>query len=394
MLQLAREAMTALWERPGRSALTMLGAVFGVGTFIAVLGGAATANGQISKAFTELSATQVEMTPVAGADQKSGGEFPAHAEERVARIDGVSSAGRRIEWIPRAPVSKFPPLTPAESADVPVVAVSPGFWTAARTHLADGRLFDGYLATARVAVLGQTVAQRLSVSLGRPNTSTYVYVNDVQFLVVGIVVRSERDPETAGAVYVPAKVAPAAFGPARSTAPPTLLIETRLGAAEVVQRQAALAVDPYEPHKYRAVTAAQPTVLRDQVSRDLGTIFLLLAAVSLIIGSLGIANTTLIAVLERVPEIGLRRALGASHRDVAAQFLLEAALLGGSGGVVGTALGVLVTVGLAVAKGWTAVLPHWALVSGPVLGCLAGLLAGLYPAWRASRVEPVVALRR
>ncbi len=374
----------------------MLGAVFGVGTFIAVLGGAATANGQISKTFTELSATQVEVTPVAGpnSDAFSASAFPPSAERRLMQIVGVKSAGQRIEWIPQAQVSKFPPLTQAKQASVPLVAVTPGFWSSSRTRLVAGKLFNGHLSTARVAVLGAAVAESLSLELGRPNTNTYVYINDIQFLVLGIVYQSERATETAGAVYIPLKVAPAFFGPARSVAAPTLLIETRLGAAEVVQSQAALAVDPYQPRKYRAVTAAQPTVLRDQVSRDLGTIFLLLAAVSLVIGSLGIANTTLIAVLERVPEIGLRRALGASHRDVAAQFLLEAAVLGGSGGVVGTALGVLFTLALALAKSWTAILPPWALFSGPLLGSVAGILAGLYPAWRASRVEPVVALRR
>jgi putative ABC transport system permease protein len=137
-----------------------------------------------------------------------------------------------------------------------------------------------------------------------------------------------------------------------------------------------------------------PRELRDRVAVDLSTLFLLLAVVSLVIGSVGIANTTFVAILERVPEIGLRRALGARRVHIGMQFLTESAILGGLGGLIGTALGVATVVTVAVAQHWTPILQPWTVFPAPAGGALTGLLAGLYPALRAARIEPADALRR
>ncbi|MFH9014722.1 ABC transporter permease [Streptomyces sp. NPDC017943] len=123
------------------------------------------------------------------------------------------------------------------------------------------------------------------------------------------------------------------------------------------------------------------------------SLFLLLSGVSLAIGTVGIANTTLIAVLERTGEIGLRRALGARRRHVTAQFLTESALIGSVGGLIGAAAGVLAVVTVALLQQWTPVLPTAVAFLAPLLGTLTGLLAGACPALRASRVEPVDAFR-
>ena len=112
------------------------------------------------------------------------------------------------------------------------------------------------------------------------------------------------------------------------------------------------------------------------------------------IGAVGIANTTLVAVLERTGEIGLRRALGPRPRHITAQFLTESAALGALGGLVGTSLGVPTVVGTALARHWTAVLEPYAVLPAPLIGMFTGFAAGLYPALRAARTEPLEALRR
>lgn len=121
---------------------------------------------------------------------------------------------------------------------------------------------------------------------------------------------------------------------------------------------------------------------------------MLLAGICLVIGAVGIANTTLVAVLERTGEIGLRRALGARGRHITLQFLAESGALGALGGLVGTSIGTVTVVAMAVVRDWTPVIHPATVVAAPAIGLVTGVLAGLYPAWRASRIQPAEALRR
>lgn len=173
-----------------------------------------------------------------------------------------------------------------------------------------------------------------------------------------------------------------------------MIVETRLGAAKVVAQQLPLALRPDAPNRFRAIAPPDPQALRGSVTADLNALFMLLAAITLVIGGVSIANTTFVAVLERTSEIGLRRSLGARPRHIAAHFLAESAALGTLGGLVGTSLGVAVVVFVALAQEWTAVLQPWTVLPAPAAGTLVGVAAGLYPAIRAAKVEPVEALRR
>jgi ABC-type antimicrobial peptide transport system permease subunit len=119
----------------------------------------------------------------------------------------------------------------------------------------------------------------------------------------------------------------------------------------------------------------------------------MLGGVSLLVGAIGIANVTLVSVIERTGEIGLRRALGATRRHIAVQFLLESATMGLVGGVIGACVGTLVVVGVAAYQDWTPVLDPLVPFATPLLGGLVGLVSGAYPALRAARLEPVEALR-
>src|SRR5690606_23483049 len=103
------------------------------------------------------------------------------------------------------------------------------------------------------------------------------------------------------------------------------------------------------------------------------------------------ANTTLVSVLERVEEIGLRRSLGATRGQIAGQFLLESAGVGLLGGLLGGSLGILVMVAVSHVQRWTPVLPPWLPVTAVGLGALVGVAAGAYPAWRAATIEPIAA---
>ena len=118
-----------------------------------------------------------------------------------------------------------------------------------------------------------------------------------------------------------------------------------------------------------------------------------MGAVALLVGGLGIANVMLMAALERRSEIGLRRALGATRGHIVGQFLTEALLLVGTGGMLGVALGSAVSIGYANSQGWLVSLPIVGIVGGVGMAVIIGAVAGIYPAVRAARTPPTDALR-
>jgi ABC-type antimicrobial peptide transport system permease subunit len=154
-----------------------------------------------------------------------------------------------------------------------------------------------------------------------------------------------------------------------------------------------MALRPDNPRSLKVASPPEPKRVRDAVKNDLNLLFLILGGVSLLVGAIGIANVTLVSVIERTGEIGLRRALGASRRHVGQQFLVESTTVGTVGGVLGASLGTLVVVTVSAYQQWTPVLDPAAPFLAPIVGGLIGLVSGTYPALRAARLEPVEALR-
>lgn len=379
-------------QRPGRTLLTALGTVLGVGAFIAVLGLTATASGQISSRFTALVATEIRVEDNGGQDPAAAAlNFPDDADKRVAAIPGVVHAG--VYWtIPRLSVTGvvLPGQRPIE--DIPVLAASAGLLRALGPTLSQGRLYDEFHEDRRepVAVLGSAAARRLGITTLAVRPA--IFIDGMPFTVIGILDDVARNTDVLLDVLVPRRTAQALWGAPDTRA--NMLVETRVGAAAVVARQIPYALRPDNLDLFTVTAPPDPQALRDAVSTDLGLLFLVLAGVSLVIGAVGIANTTMVAVLERVHEIGLRRALGARPRHIAGQFLIEASATGATGGIVGASLGLLVVVTVAIVQEWTPIIATWTVAAAPVLGMLVGLAAGFYPATRAARIEPIDALRR
>jgi predicted lysophospholipase L1 biosynthesis ABC-type transport system permease subunit len=259
-----------------------------------------------------------------------------------------------------------------------------------RGRLSSGRFPDaGHSDRAeRVVVMGANAASRLNIS--NLDQQPAIFIGDRQYQVVGLLSGVERQASLLGSIVIPEGTAQQEFG---LTAPGSVQVETKVGAVEVVVRQAPVALSPTNPSQLRVAAPPDPKKLRGGVQNDLNALFLLLGGVSLLVGALGIANVTLVSVLERVGEIGLRRALGAARRHIAAQFLIESTVMGLLGGVIGASFGTLVVVAVSASRTWTPVLQPWVPLAAPLVGGLIGLLSGTYPSLRAAAMEPVEALR-
>jgi putative ABC transport system permease protein len=396
---LVDESLAGVFARPARTALTTLGTVLGIASLVATLGISRTAGNQIVERFSELAATQVTVTARsagggggAEAARRGAGVLPWDVEDRLDRLNGVVASGAVADVRNPGGIRTVPFIDPTALSErtLPVFAASYGLLDAVRGNIAAGRWFDsGHVARGdRVAVVGADVAADLGIV--RIDNLPGVFIGDDLFTVIGILDDAPRDRGLVGGIIIPNSAAASRF---EVTRPERVVIETELGAASLIAGQAAIALNANAPESLSVGAPPDPSRTQNRVEADVNQLFLLLGLVSLVVGAIGIANVTLVTVMERTGEIGLRRALGASRRHIAVQFLAESTALGLVGGIIGASAGLLLVVGVAASRDWTPVLDLWLPLAAPAAGAVVGLVAGLYPSIRAARMEPVDALR-
>ena len=390
------EITMSILERPTRTVLTTLGTVLGVAALVATLGLAQTAGGQIISRFDELEATQVRLVPADEGVRGPNGEstpIPVGAPRRLERLNGVRAAGTLstldVGDVGVRATNVRDPLA-STIVDVPIMAASPGAFPAARASVVAGRSFDvGHVERLdRVAVVGVGAAERLGIH--GVDRSPAVFVGEDPFVVIGIIDGSVRVPSLSNSIVITESVASRLL---LLDSAQEVVIDVDVGAAALIGQQGPIAVAPNDPQLVRALVPPAPEDVRARVAEDVRSLFLVLGAVSVLVGAIGIANVTLASVIERTGEIGVRRALGATRGHIRIQFMGEAAMLGAIGGVVGTAVGVMTIVATSAARGWTPMLDVRIPLTAPLIGLVVGLVAGTYPASKAARLEPVDALR-
>ncbi|MFG2837774.1 ABC transporter permease [Streptomyces zaomyceticus] len=372
-----------LRARRARVVLSALGIAIGIATMVAVVGLSESSRADLMARLDRLGTNL--LTAEAGKDA-SGKDvrLPRNAVAMVERIGPVRHATGTGNVDARIRRSD---LVPEErTAGVTTQAVRTDLLAALGGEVDKGAWLDPAGERLPVTVLGAVAADRLGIT----RTGETIMMNDVRVVVVGILKPLELVPNLDRVAMVGFPAAERHFG---FDGHPTTVFERSTDAS--VEDVRAILARTISPGSEGGVKVSRPSdALAAKAATDEGltSLMLGLGAVALLVGGVGVANTMVVSVLERRQEIGLRRSLGATRNAIRLQFLTESLLLSALGGATGALLGAAATYGFARVQGWTAVVPPWSLAGGLAATLLIGVIAGLYPAIRASRLHPTVAL--
>lgn len=382
-----RTALIGPRSRKLRTALSALGIAVGIAALTAITGVAASNQAQLLAELDDLGANMIIVSPALGPDDKVVA-LPTAAPAMIKRVEHVERVGT-LENVPQGTGVYRSDLVPVEQGNgLGAVAAGPDFLSAISGSLASGKWFDQTTRNLPVTVLGSKAAARLGIH----EPGTRVWIGGHWYAVIGILESAGLADSVDTAAFLGDQWAREHVSAPGDDTIAQIYVRVAPGKVADVQKVIAKAANPESPY----VSVSELSDLadaRDVTDSSLSGLAVGLAAIALFVGGIGIANTMVVAVLERRGEIGLRRALGARRGQIAGQFVGEAIVLAGIGGISGATLGALGVYGYAALRGQIAVVPIDVLVGGPLIALGVGVVAGLYPALSASRVSPTVALR-
>jgi putative ABC transport system permease protein len=381
-----RIAGGGLGSRRLRSALTALGIAIGIAAMLAVLGIAESSRATLLAELDRIGSNLLTIS----AGQTFLGDDSALPEESVSMIDRIGPVeGASSVSATSATIRRTDQIPDFETGGISVQATDHDLLETLGATLAAGRFVDDAIDGYPAVVLGSVAAERLGIrSLETP---VLVWIADRWWSVVGILDSLPLTPEIDRSALIGRDVAEELLG--TDGAPTTIYVRATPSLINDVRAVLARTADPENPEAVDVSRPSDAIEAQAAAATAFTGLFLGLGAVALLVGGLGIANVMLMAVLERRNEIGLRRALGATRGHIVGQFLAEAVLLAGFGGLIGAVLGAAIAAVYASSQGWLIALPIAGLVLGIVIAGAVGGLAGIYPALRAANTPPTEALR-
>lgn len=399
IIEILRHAFLLVVRRPGRSLLTMLGLAIGVGAFIAMVSFGEGARRSVLSQFEVLGANLIKVQTLYNvASPRSRAPIPLGPSDVTAIRREATTL---LQVLPLARRNSGVAYG-AEQRIYPIFGVEPGYLALHSWDLAAGGGFDEIDLTeaAKVCVIGNTPARTLFGDQD-PLGETLTLAGSMPCRVIGVM--AAKGYSTSGSdlddlVLVPLTT----FGThlvetltyaylEAEPANPRLLDASIAEITDVLRR--AHGLQPGEPNDFAVSSPLEVIRAADSTSRILSTLLAAIAAVSLLVGGIGIMNIQLVSVAERTAEIGLRAAIGASPRQIMSQFLLEAVVLTLIGTMIGIALGVGIASGVASWMKWPRVVSLSGVGISAGFGVLVGVAFGYLPARRAAGLDPINALR-
>jgi len=383
---LLRVGGVGLRTRPLRAVLSALGIAIGIAAMVSVVGISSSSRAEVDRTLDALGTNLLTVGP----GQTLFGDNATLPEESVAMIgrigpvESVSAVGR----IASARVYRNDRIPSGETGGIAAYAARLDLPAVVGATLASGTWLNAAVDRYPAVVLGSAAASRLGIAVAGPDVQ--VLVGGVWCTVVGILNPVPLAGELDGAALVGWPAAATYWG--FDGHPTTVYTRAREDAVEAVRAVLGPTANPQAPNEVKVSRPSDALAAQLATDKAFTGLLLGLGAVALLVGGVGVANTMVISVLERRSEIGLRRSLGATRGQIRVQFLAESLLLSFLGGAGGVFIGVAVTSLYAVLQGWPTAVPLWATAGGVGATLVIGALAGLYPAVRAARLSPTLAL--
>ena len=399
-------AFGSLRANPMRSVLTALGIIIGVGAVIAMVAVGAGAERQVQTVIQNLGTNILIVlngTTTSSGRRQGYGSKPSltegDAKAIATEIPAVQIAAPSVRGSGQLIAGNVNWFTGIYGTDT-------DYFEARGWNIEKGRVYlpAEMRSAAKVAILGHTVADQLFP--GQDPVGQIIRVQRVPFEVIGVFAAKGQTPngtDQDDVLFVPLSTAKKRVLGGRQVRGDylgSIIVQAR-SAGEVAEAETQIKELLRRRHRQQRGQAddfyvrnlSQILEARAESSRIMGILLAAVAGVSLIVGGIGIMNIMLVSVTERTAEIGLRMALGARSRDIMAQFVIEAVMLSVIGGTIGIALGIAGSVALAHAGDWPTLIEPNAVITAVIFSGAVGIFFGYYPARKASRLDPITALR-